>query len=127
MSINSVTFTGRLGKEPEVRATQSGTSVMSLWVCVNGRKKDSSGEWQDDPSWVDCIVFGSRADGLRKILHKGSFVAVRGHLHENRWEDKGGGKRRNLEVVADDVDPGPKLEGSKPAPADDYYDDDCPF
>lgn len=78
---------------------------MSFGVAVNDRRKNAqTGEWEDAPNFVDVCVFGKRADGLAKILHKGSKVFIEGKLRYSSWE-KDGQKRSKIEVVADDVDP----------------------
>lgn len=105
MSINRVVITGNLTRDPELRSTGSGMSVLKLGVAVNDRRKNSStGEWEDVANFVDVTVFGARAEGLSKYLHKGSKVAVEGKLRWSSWESAGGEKRSKLEVVADDIE-----------------------
>lgn len=83
MSINSVSISGNLGRDPELRVTPTGTSVLSLSVAVNDRVRDQqTGEWRDRANWVDVVVFGSRADAIAPRLAKGSKVVVSGRL---RW------------------------------------------
>lgn len=102
MSINSVCISGNIGRDPEVRATQSGTSILSFSLAVNERVKKGE-EWTDYTNWVDVCVFGRRADSLGRILSKGMKVTVSGHLRYSTWE-KDGQKRSKLEVIAEDVD-----------------------
>lgn len=105
MSINSVSISGNLGRDPELRVTPTGTSVLSLSVAVNDRVRDQqTGEWRDRANWVDVVVFGSRADAIAPFLAKGSKVAVSGRLRWSQWQDKQtGANRSKLEVVADEV------------------------
>ena len=105
MSINSVSISGNLGRDPELRVTPTGTSVLSLSVAVNDRVRDQqTGEWRDRANWVDVVVFGSRADGIAPFLAKGSKVAVSGRLRWSQWQDKQTGTNRSkLEVIADEV------------------------
>ena len=105
MSINSVSISGNLGRDPELRVTPTGTSVLSLSVAVNDRVRDQqTGEWRDRANWVDVVVFGSRADGIAPRLAKGSKVAVSGRLRWSQWQDKQTGTNRSkLEVIADEV------------------------
>lgn len=103
MALNSVAISGNLTRDPELRQTPGGTSVLSFGVAVNERRKDSSGEWEDVPNFVDCTMFGTRADALAKYLHKGTKVAVHGRLRYSSWE-RDGQKRSKLEVVADDIE-----------------------
>lgn len=104
MSINRCIISGNLTREPETRATQGGTSVVTFGVAVNDRRKDpQSGEWKDYPNFIDCVVFGNRADALAKLLHKGQKVAIEGKLRWSQWE-KDGSKRSKIEVVVDEVE-----------------------
>lgn len=105
MSINRVNITGNLTRDPELRSTGSGMSVLKLGVAVNDRRKNqSTGEWEEVANFVDVTVFGARAEALSKFLHKGSKVAVEGKLRWSSWEGPGGEKRSKLEVVADDIE-----------------------
>lgn len=104
MSINRVFITGNLTRSPEQRATQGGTSITTFGVAVNDRRKDpQSGEWKDYPNFIDCVVFGNRADALAKLLAKGMKVAIEGKLRWSQWE-KDGQKRSKIEVIVDEVE-----------------------
>ncbi|MCI6274405.1 MAG: single-stranded DNA-binding protein [Coriobacteriaceae bacterium] len=103
MSINTVAISGNLGRDPELRATASGTQVCSFSVCVNGRRQNQQGEWEDVPNWVDVTFFGKRAESIELYLSKGSLVFVKGKLHQNRWQDKNGNNRSKLEVIGEDI------------------------
>ena len=104
MSINKVILTGNLTRDPELRSTPSGTSVLSFSVAVNDRRKNAStGEWEDVPNYIDCNLFGSRADALVKYLSKGSKVGVDGKLRWSQWE-KDGQKRSKVDVTVDNIE-----------------------
>lgn len=103
MSINSVCISGNLGRDPELRATASGTQVCSFSVCVNDRRQNQQGEWEDVPNWVDVTFFGKRAESIERYLFKGSLVFVKGRLHQNKWQDKNGNNRSKLEVIGEDI------------------------
>lgn len=105
MSINRVIITGNLTRDPELRATGSGMSVLKMGVAVNDRRKNQqTGEWEDVPNFVDVTVFGARAEALSRFLSKGSKVAIEGKLRWSQWESQQGDKRSKLEVVADEVE-----------------------
>ena len=105
MSLNRVTISGNLTREPELRQTPSGYEILNVGVAVNDRRKNQqSGEWEDYANFVDVVVFGKRASSLSKILTKGMKVAIDGKLRYSSWEDKEGHKRSKLEVIAEDVD-----------------------
>lgn len=105
MSINRVNISGNLTRDPDLRATASGSQVLSLGVAVNDRAKNpQTGEWEDRPNFVDCVVFGKRAESLANLLSKGMKVAIEGKLRYSSWETKEGQKRSKLEVVVDEIE-----------------------
>ena len=106
MSINRVLITGNLTRDPELRATGSGMSVLQMGVAVNDRRKNpQSGEWEDVPNFIDVVMFGARAESVSRFLSKGSKVAVEGKLRWSSWEDKTtGAKRSKIEVVVDEIE-----------------------
>lgn len=81
MSINRVNISGNLTRDPELRATASGTQVLSFGVAVNDRRRNpQTGEWEDYPNFVDCTMYGTRAEAVSRYLSKGSKVAIEGKL-----------------------------------------------
>ena len=104
MSVNRVMVSGNLTRDPELRQTAGGMSVLSFGIAVNDRRKNSqTGEWEDYPNFLDCTLFGARADGLSKILTKGSKVAIDGKLRWSQWE-RDGQKRSKVEIIVDSLD-----------------------
>lgn len=151
MSINRVNITGNLTRDPELRQTQGGMAVLSLGVAVSDRRKNpQTGEWEDCPNYVDCTMFGSRAEAVSRHLSKGSKVAIEGKLRWSQWE-RDGQRRSKLEVVVDEVEfmstrqapqpayqaPQPAYQAPQPAPQPAYqetayaqqelYDEPIPF
>ena len=136
MSINRVVITGNLTRDPELRRTQSGMDILGFGVAVNDRKRNAStGEWEDRANFVDCTIFGARAEPLSGILAKGTKVAVEGKLRWSQWE-RDGQKRSKLEVVASDIDWMSQrkddqgvADAPEPAemPPESVYDEDIPF
>lgn len=105
MSINRVVVSGNLTRDPELRATPGGTQVLGFGVAVNDRRRNQqTGEWEDYPNFIDCTMFGNRAEALSRILCKGMKVAIEGKLRYSSWEDKnGGGRRSKVEIIPDEV------------------------
>lgn len=105
MSINRVVVSGNLTRDPELRVTPGGTQVLGFGVAVNDRRRNQqTGEWEDCPNFIDCTMFGNRAEALSRILHKGMKVAIEGKLRYSSWEDKnGGGRRSKVEIIPDEV------------------------
>lgn len=129
MSINSVCITGNLTRDVEIRATPGGVTIASFTVAVNERHKDpSTGKWEDKPNFIDMTLFGKRAESVSDYLSKGTYVAVTGRLHQNRWE-KDGQKRSKVEVVVDNLhfqSSDQKTHAEQPEDAG-VYDEDIPF
>ena len=104
MSINRVIISGNLTRDPELRNTQSGMAVLSFGVAVNDRRKNpTTGEWEDYPNFVDCTLFGARANSLSQYLSKGTKVSIEGKLRWSQWE-RDGQKRSKLEVIVDEIE-----------------------
>ena len=136
MSINRVIISGNLTRDPELRSTASGLPVLGFGVAVNDRRKNQqTGEWEDYPNFIDCTMFGNRAESLSRYLSKGTKVAIEGKLHWSQWE-RDGQKRSKIEVVVDEIELMQKRqEGcqavASAAPAVDacpaVHDEDIPF
>lgn len=104
MSINKVMISGNLTRDPELRSTQSGMPVMGFGIAVNDRRKNAqTGEWEDYPNYVDCTMFGNRAEALSKFLEKGTKACVQGRLRWSQWEREGQ-KRSKLEVIVEEME-----------------------
>lgn len=105
MSINKVCLTGNLTRDAELKALPGGTPVLGFGLAVNDRRKNpQTDEWEDYPNFVDCTMFGARAERLAQYLKKGGKVALEGKLHYSSWESKDGQKRSKLEVVVSDLE-----------------------
>jgi single-strand DNA-binding protein len=119
--MNKVIVMGNLGADPELRATQSGTSVLTLSLAINESYLDANKERQQRTEWVRVVVWGKRAEGLSRILHKGSSVLIEGSLRTTSYEDrKSGEKRYKTEVHASEVyltGGGAPHDGERRAPA----------
>ena len=104
MSINRVVISGNLTRDPDLRRTQSGMAILSLRIAGNDRRKNQqTGEWEDYPNYIDCVVFGTRAESLNNYLSKGSKVGIDGKLRWSEWE-RDGQKRSKIEVIVDDLE-----------------------
>ena len=133
MSINHVSITGNLTREPELRSTAGGTAVLSFGIAVNDRRKNASGQWEDVPNFFECVTFGNRATALSDILTKGMKVAITGKLHYSSWE-KDGQKHSKVDIIAQEIE---LMQNRKPQQQQDYqppqqaqpefYDEVLPF
>lgn len=131
MSINRVIISGNLTRDPELRSTAGGMSVLQFSVAVNERRKNNkTDEWEDYPNYVDCTMFGKRAEFFSARLQKGSKVAVEGKLRWSQWE-KDGQKRSRLDVIVDELETMSRSEAKPSAESEyadgAYYDEAIPF
>lgn len=136
--LNTVSIGGNLCRDAELRATASGMAVLTFSVAVNeSRKNQHTGEYEDYPNYVDCTMFGRRAESVSRYLTKGTYVALTGRLHQNRWQNKDGQNRSKLEVTADNIHfesrrlDGDDYDQQQAEAQGDYeaqmYDEDIPF
>jgi single-strand DNA-binding protein len=103
-SVNKVILLGNLGKDAEVKALQSGTTVAHFSLATTERYKDKSGEWQDKTEWHNVLAYGRTAEIVRDYTEKGSKVYVEGKLTTRSWDDEDSGKKiYRTEVVVLDV------------------------
>src|SRR3954462_14546994 len=102
-NINRVVLTGNLTRDPELRTTPSGTSVCSLRLACNTRRRDASGEWVDKPNYFDITVWGAQGENCANYLSKGRPVAVDGRLDWREWDAQDGSKRQAVEIIANSV------------------------
>jgi len=103
-SINKAILIGRLGRDPEIRYTQSGTAVANFTLATNETWSDKeSGERKERTEWHRIVVFGKMGETCGKYLSKGRQVYVEGRIQTREWEDRDGNKRYTTEIVASDV------------------------
>ena len=104
MAINRVTVMGNLTRDAELRKKGDATSVLTFGLAINEKKKDSeTGEYVDAPVFVDCALFGARAEALAPYLTKGKKVSVDGRLRYHSWM-KNEEKRHALSVLVTDIE-----------------------
>ncbi len=100
--LNRIILMGRLTRDPELRHTQSGVAVSSFTLAVDRDFKDkSTGEKSVD--FIDIVAWRQTGEFVSRFFTKGRMAVVEGRLQIREWTDKDGGKRRNAEVIADNV------------------------
>ena len=99
--LNKIVLMGRLTRDPELRRTGSGTAVTSFSLAVDRDYKSQNGEKETD--FIDIVAWRSTAEFVSKYFSKGRMAVVEGRLQIRDWTDNNGNKRRNAEVVADNV------------------------
>ena len=141
MSINEVIISGNIVADAQLNTTTGkGTKVLNISVAVNDRRKNQeTGEWEEHPNFIDCSMFGPRAESLAPYLLKGTKVAITGALRQSTWEDKETGKNRSrISVLINNVEfmsqrnsnnqgGGGQAAQAKKQESDSYDTDDVPF
>ncbi len=100
--VNKVILVGRLGRDPELRYTASGTPVANFSLATDERW-GKGGETQKKTEWHNVVVWSKLAEICNQYLTKGRLVFIEGRLQTRDWEDKDGNQRRTTEVVASDM------------------------
>ena len=103
MSVNKVILVGNLGKDPEVRFTNSGSAVARLSVATSEVWNDRDGNRQERTEWHNVVAWRKLAEICGQYLNKGKLVYIEGKLQTRSWDDKEGHKRYTTEVVADNM------------------------
>ena len=101
--VNKVILIGRLGADPEVRYTTSGTAVVNISLATTERISVGEGSWEDKTEWHRVVAFGKTAENCGNYLSKGRQIYVEGRLQTRQWEDAQGVKRYTTEIVAREV------------------------
>jgi single-strand DNA-binding protein len=115
-TINKVTLLGNLGRAPEVRATNGGTTVAQFSLATVNRFKDGQGNWQEATEWHNCVAFGKLAEIIRDYVDKGSKLYLEGRLQTRSWDDKEtGAKKYRTEIVVAEVTLLGSPQGKQPA------------
>ena len=134
--VNRVTLIGNLGADPDIRQTNSGSTVANLRLATGEAWKDQQGQLQERTEWHRIILFGRTAEIARDYLRKGSKIYLEGRLQTRKWQDKDGRDQYTTEIVAQEFQMLDRKPGDhdhddapRPAPAPSaggQFDDDIP-
>lgn len=101
--INKVCLLGNVGKDPEVRSTQGGTTVCNFSLATADRRKVNE-EWVDSVEWHNLVAFGRTAEIIRDYVQKGSQLHIEGKLQTSSWDDKTSGQKRyKTEIIVNEL------------------------
>ncbi len=103
MTVNKVILVGRLGRDPEMRTTNSGLAIANIRLATSERKKDQDGNWGEHTEWHTVSAFGKTAENAGRFLTKGRQIYVEGRLRTRKYQDRDGNDKWSTEVVADRV------------------------
>ena len=101
--VNKAILVGNLGKDPELRYTQSGQAVCSFSIATSERYKDKQGEQQEKTEWHNIVAWGNLAEICGKYLEKGKTVYIEGKITNRSYDDRDGNKRYITEIVASEM------------------------
>lgn len=99
-SFNKVILIGNLTRDVEVKYTPSGTAVADMGMAINDKRKTASGEWVEETTFVDVVLWGRTAEVASQYLSKGASAMIEGKLKLEQWE-RDGKKHQKLKIVAD--------------------------
>jgi single-strand DNA-binding protein len=103
-SVNKAILVGRLGKDPEIRSTPSGTSVAKFSIATDDRYTDKNGEKQERTEWHNITAWGKLAEICGQYLRKGKLVYIEGSIRTDSWDDKETGQKKyRTEIVANQM------------------------
>lgn len=111
MFINKAFLFGNLTRDPEIRALPSGMNVVNFSIATNRVFRDRDGKKQEQADFHNVVVFGRQADLVSQYLKKGSSVFIEGRIQTRSWE-KEGQKQYRTEIVADNIQFGPRASGA---------------
>jgi single-strand DNA-binding protein len=100
--VNKAILIGNLGKDPEIRYTQSGTAVCTFSLATTERRKQGE-EWVDHTEWHNIVAWARQAELCNQYLQKGSTVYIEGRIQTRKWQDKDGNNRYSTEIVVNDI------------------------
>jgi single-strand DNA-binding protein len=142
--LNKVMIIGRLGKDPEMRYTASGSPVTTFSVAAGRQWKDGNGEAREETEWFNVVTWNKLAEICNDHLRKASRVYIEGRLQTRQWQDQDGLTRYRTEVIASDMimldskgsrdnapydsyDHRPAASDTAPRQLSDIGDEDIPF
>ena len=103
MSVNKAILVGNVGKDPEVRHLDGGTSVAKFTLATSDAYKNKSGELVKTTEWHNIVAWRQLCELAEKYIRKGSQIYVEGKITNRQYDDKDGNKRYITEIVADNI------------------------
>lgn len=101
--VNRVILIGRLGRDPELRYTSSGTPVANFSLATDESWTDSNGQRQSRTEWHNIVAWSKLGEICNQYLRKGKLVFIEGRIQTREWDDRDGNKRRTTEIVASEM------------------------
>ncbi len=108
MNVNKAILVGRVARDPEVKSTPSGQTVCSFSLATNKEWKGKDGEKQSKTEWHNLVFWGKLAEIVGQYVTKGQELYVEGRIEYREWEDKEGVKRKNTDIIVEQMQMGSK-------------------
>jgi len=110
MNFNLAIVAGRLTRDPEIRSLPSGQTVTSFSLATSRFYKDQNGQQQEKTEFHNIVAFGKLGEIASSYLRKGSLALIQGHLQTRNWQDASGNKKYRTEIIADNLQLGPRSQ-----------------
>lgn len=102
--VNKAQLLGYVGKDPEIRSSQSGMTIATFSLATSDRQKDQSGNWVDKTEWHNLVAFGRTAEIVRDYVSKGSHLFVEGKIQTRSWDDRESGQKKyRTEILVNEL------------------------
>ena len=111
MNVNKVIIVGNITRDPDVKALPSGQTLATLGIATNRRWNDRQGQKQEQTEFHNVVLFGRQAEIAQQYLKKGQIVCIEGRLQTRSWDAQDGSKRYRTEIVAENMQMGPRTGG----------------
>lgn len=115
--LNKVILIGNIGKDPELKTTNTSVSYCETSICCNETWKDKEGNKQSKATWIDLVFWQKGAEIASQYIKKGSLIQVEGKIVVQEWEDQEGNKRRRTKIKVDNFNMLTKKESDSPMPS----------
>ena len=116
MNLNKVFVLGNLTRDPELRQTPNGQNVATFGVATNRMWTDRSGVKQNQTEFHNVVLWGRLAEIAHQYLAKGRLVLIEGRLNTHTWQDQSGQKRNRTEIIAENMQLGPRFASAQNPP-----------
>ncbi len=102
-SVNKIIVIGNVGRDPELRYTANGKSMVTFSIATNHNYQNQNGEWQEQTEWFRVIAWNQLAERVMERIQKGSQAYVEGRLQTRTWTGQDGKERKEVEIVANTI------------------------
>lgn len=102
-TVNRVILIGNLGADPDMKFSSAGTAICKLSIATSQKRKDQSGQYQEETQWHRVTLFGKKAEVCGEYLAKGKKIYIEGRIEYGQYEDKNGNTKHTTDIIASDM------------------------